>query len=363
MACFNCRSISSQAQLSALIAEADRIQYDVIGLCETKRKDPFTATWNNGVGVYLGARKSDSISGGVGFLVNPSIVDRIKEVTFYSHRLGLLILKVYKKLDIAVFIAYAPTLEKDDEEHVEFYDDLRDVIRKSPCHYKVVLGDFNARVGPRQPGEWFVGPHSEDVRNAGGERLASFCETTRFYLANSFFTKPRGKRWTYLSVNGTSRHEIDYILSNRRIITNVSVLPSFTIGSDHRLVRANVHFDQKVAKLHSLLKRKRPQMTIDIDAVRSVARTADLRENADLNVDYEHLVSVLQDIHKVCQKVAPNQQNSRLTPATKELLSRRRSLFGKPEHHVEFCQLSKLCRKKVAEDHAAYSRERRLKAA
>uniref|UniRef100_A0A914W842 Uncharacterized protein n=1 Tax=Plectus sambesii TaxID=2011161 RepID=A0A914W842_9BILA len=50
---FNARSLCANSQLSLLMDECQRVKFDVIGLSETKRKEPLTATWRDGSGVFL----------------------------------------------------------------------------------------------------------------------------------------------------------------------------------------------------------------------------------------------------------------------------------------------------------------------
>uniref|UniRef100_A0A914X019 Uncharacterized protein n=1 Tax=Plectus sambesii TaxID=2011161 RepID=A0A914X019_9BILA len=76
---FNTRLLCANSQLSLLMDECQRVKFDVIGLSETKRKEPLTATWRDGSGVFLGARKEDSISGGVGFIVAPHFLHRVRD--------------------------------------------------------------------------------------------------------------------------------------------------------------------------------------------------------------------------------------------------------------------------------------------
>ncbi|VDM82026.1 unnamed protein product [Strongylus vulgaris] len=64
------------------------------------------------------------------------------------------------------------------------------------------------------------------------------------YPQHDFFT---ATPWE--SPNGTTHAEIDHILNNRRwCLLDVSVVPSFSSGSDHRLVRAKAGFSRKLEK-------------------------------------------------------------------------------------------------------------------
>uniref|UniRef100_A0A7I4Y1L8 Endo/exonuclease/phosphatase domain-containing protein n=1 Tax=Haemonchus contortus TaxID=6289 RepID=A0A7I4Y1L8_HAECO len=172
-----CQGISSAAQLSALIDEAERIEYHVIGLSETKRKEPLSCTWTDGTSVFLEARKANSTSG-VGFLVSPNFSKHVKSVTFHGHRLAILTAHLSRDSQVTIIQAYAPTADSDEEQHDNFYVQLEELVRRQRG-YVVVMVDFNARVGSRKHGEVFIGLPSADERNepGAGERLASFWGT------------------------------------------------------------------------------------------------------------------------------------------------------------------------------------------
>ncbi|KAK6749343.1 hypothetical protein RB195_001760 [Necator americanus] len=61
---------------------------------------------------------------------------------------------------LTIFIAYAPTSSYDEEEVEAFYMDLEKFYREDHGFYKVIIGDFNARVSPRRtPEELHIGTH------------------------------------------------------------------------------------------------------------------------------------------------------------------------------------------------------------
>ncbi|CAD6194891.1 unnamed protein product [Caenorhabditis auriculariae] len=109
------------------------------------------------------------------------------------------------------------------------------------------------------------GKHGLGIRNDNGERLAELLDSRRLYHGNSLFEKPDRRRWTWKSPNGDTTNEIDHILANRKwSLLDVAVLPSFDVGSDHRLVRAKVRLNQKFLKkdYHQPSRPRRP--TYDI---------------------------------------------------------------------------------------------------
>ncbi|ETN82459.1 hypothetical protein NECAME_07948 [Necator americanus] len=118
--------------------------------------------------------------------------------------------------------------------------------------YKVTIGDFNAKVGPRRTlEELHIGTYSLQW-NEQGERLSEFIMTTKTIHGNSQFQKPSSLRWTGESPGGGYRNEIDYIIVNKRFsLVNVAVVPKFYTGSDHILLRRRFSFtmrEEKAAK-------------------------------------------------------------------------------------------------------------------
>ncbi|KAK6762897.1 hypothetical protein RB195_023557 [Necator americanus] len=97
---------------------------------------------------------------------------------------------------LTIFVAYAPT--SSHEEEVEaFYMDLEKFYREDHAFYKVIIGDFNAKVGPtRTPEGLHIETHGLQ-RNEQGERLSEFIMTTKTIRGNSQFRKPSSLRWTW----------------------------------------------------------------------------------------------------------------------------------------------------------------------
>uniref|UniRef100_A0A7I4YPZ0 Craniofacial development protein 2-like n=1 Tax=Haemonchus contortus TaxID=6289 RepID=A0A7I4YPZ0_HAECO len=197
---------TQRGTFSALIDEAGRIKYHVIGLSETKRKEPLSCTWTDGISVFLGARKTNSTSGGVGFLVSPHFSKHVKSVRFHGHRLVILIAYLSKDSQVTIIQAYAPTADSDEEQYDNFYEQLEELVRRQRG-YVVVMGDFNDRVGSRKYGEIFIVSHSAEERTEAGERLASFCELhhpTMAIVSPQSTTEKMGSylaEWTKLSRN------------------------------------------------------------------------------------------------------------------------------------------------------------------
>ncbi|EPB77701.1 hypothetical protein ANCCEY_03205 [Ancylostoma ceylanicum] len=92
------------------------------------------------------ARKPGTTSGEVGFIVVPKFARNITRATFHGHRLAALIVSLSKDIYVSIIQAYAPTADRDEVQHDEFYSDLDDLVRSQESTFVVVMGGFNARM-------------------------------------------------------------------------------------------------------------------------------------------------------------------------------------------------------------------------
>ncbi|VDP13183.1 unnamed protein product [Heligmosomoides polygyrus] len=172
---------------------------------------------------------------------------------------------------LTVFVTYAPTSDYDDEDVEAVYVELEKFYKEDHTFYKVIVGDFNAKIGPRRsPEELHIGTHGLEW-NEQGERLSEFIMSTKIIHGNSQFQKPPSLRWTWESPGGQFHNEIDHIIFNRKYcLTDVSVFPKFYTGSDHRLLRARFRFSRQGEKALKFKKRS-PRTTINWDLYTSLA--------------------------------------------------------------------------------------------
>ncbi|KAK6760590.1 hypothetical protein RB195_021886 [Necator americanus] len=51
---------------------------------------------------------------------------------------------------LTIFVVYAPTLSNEEEEVAAFHMDLEKFYREEHTFYKVTIGDFSAKIGPKE---------------------------------------------------------------------------------------------------------------------------------------------------------------------------------------------------------------------
>uniref|UniRef100_W6NCY2 Endonuclease exonuclease phosphatase domain containing protein n=1 Tax=Haemonchus contortus TaxID=6289 RepID=W6NCY2_HAECO len=157
---FNARTLASEACIEDLMMQARKIKYDVIGLTETRRHRPLHAVFETGEELFLGTSDSRGV-GGVGVLVNTHLAMNIDSYGSLTTRIGRLRLRRCGSTPaLTVFVVYAPTSSHDEEELEAFYMDLEKLYREDHTFFKVILGDFNAKIGPRRTTkELHIGTH------------------------------------------------------------------------------------------------------------------------------------------------------------------------------------------------------------
>ncbi|KAK6760791.1 hypothetical protein RB195_022021 [Necator americanus] len=138
--------------------QAKKIKYDVIRLTETGRSHTLNAVYETGQELFLGTCDSRGV-GGAGVLVNTSMAKNIDSFEQLTTRIGRLRMRRCGPTPaLTIFVAYAPTSSYEEEEVEAFYMDLEKFYREDHSFYKVIIGDFNAKVGPRRmPEELHIG--------------------------------------------------------------------------------------------------------------------------------------------------------------------------------------------------------------
>uniref|UniRef100_A0A7I4YYM3 Reverse transcriptase domain-containing protein n=1 Tax=Haemonchus contortus TaxID=6289 RepID=A0A7I4YYM3_HAECO len=344
---FNARTLASEACIEDLMMQARKIKYDVIGLTETRRHRPLHAVFETGEELFLGTCDSRGV-GGVGVLVNTHLAMNIDSYESLTTRIGRLRLRRCGSIPaLTIFVAYAPTSSYEEEELEAFYMDLERLYREDHTFFEVIVGDFNAKIGPRRTAEELhIGTHGVEW-NEQGERLSEFIMTTHTIHGNSQFQKPSHLRWTWESPGGQFHNEIDHIIFNRRFcLTDVAVVPKFYTGSDHRLLRARFRFSVRGERAMKFRKRS-PKTSINWDHFASLASKWEDSVIDNIDEEYNRLVEHLHDSATKAESL--QEAKRRLSSKTLELI-RQRGIARATGNYQQTSELAKLCREAIKED-------------
>lgn len=343
-----------------LMEQLQKFNYDVIGLCETRASTESQCRWKaNGDELIIGAGEGAHHIGGVGFIINRKYADKVIEVNVHSSRIATLKLNVGKKKPLLIVQIYAPHAGYDTEDIEKFYADV-EVQLQTPACDKLIIGDFNAQLGPKHSTQTYIGLHTGDKWTETGELMADFAERNKLFVMNSFFQKPKHKRWTFQSTNAMkTQHELDYGLSSDRLlVTNVERLNRLDVGSDHRPVRFTLNLKTNKTKRRV----KRIGRTFNSNLLKATIETTNWDLAGTLTDQYNTLCTRLQ----MCMKTASckKQKENRLSAETYELIVKRACMDrSNNKNIIEFVELSKLIRKKMREDFDNFKMKKLLEAA
>ena len=146
--------------------------------------------------------------------------------------------------NITIIQAYAPTTDYDNDDVVDVYDQLQEVIDQAPKKdILVVQGDWNAKIEEDASKNWkeTYDQYCNPETNERGLRLLEFASYNNLKVANTFGAHKPSRRWTWHSPGGDYHNQIDYIMVKRRFQSSVNIaktrfFPGAGIGSNHELV-------------------------------------------------------------------------------------------------------------------------------
>lgn len=358
----NARTLRTDEKLLELEHELQDINWDIVGICETKRKGENLVKLESGNTFYC--RGMDNASKhGVGFLIKNHIADRVISYTSINERIAKLRIQLSKMQTLQVIQVYAPTSQYSDEEIDEFYEEITKLMKESKDYYSIVMGDFNAKVGKKEDiRETCMGNCGIGQRNDRGDRLIEFAELHRLRITNTFFKKKEHRKWTWKSPNWEHKNEIDYILCDKnQMVKDTTVLSKFDIGSDHRMVRTTIKFNltqDRKKKVYNIFKK------IDIEHLKS--KTEDFQINlankfAQLTdeaqqIPYDELCETTLEAAKKIGGVVNVSRQSKLTKSTQALLKKRKEMKKLTNRNkIEYAEICKTISKKMKTDLRDYN--------
>jgi hypothetical protein len=176
-----------------------------------------------------------------GFFVHNRIISTVKRVEFVSDRMSYVTLKG-RWCDIIVVNVHAPTEDKDDDIKDSFYEEPEQVLDQFPrYHMKILLGDFNAKVGREDIFKPIIGNESlHEASDDNRARIVNFA-TSKNLIVKSTFPHRDIHKHTWTSPDGVTHKQIDPVLIDKRRHSNILDVRSFRgadCDTDHYLVVA-----------------------------------------------------------------------------------------------------------------------------
>lgn len=372
IATYNVRTLSTHARLLELMNALENTKFDVIGLSEIRRLGNSIQEYDNVILYYIGETPGLY---GVGFLVKKYLKPYIESFNGMSERVALLTLNI-NNFRVSIIQVYAPTEAASDSEIEILYDTIDKALKLSEKNL-ILMGDFNAKIGQPAPDENLIMKcHGYGTRNHRGEKLIEFAYENHFSIINTFYKKKNKQRWTWRSPDGTTKNELDFILTNfPKNVQNMQVI-NLNFPTDHRLVRATFLIQNpKASRINyannsrSLLKNKEEILRYKLSLNENKEGFINCQETNSVQECYDQIINILDTSLKKALK--PNQNKTRscvISTHTTKLIQRRSDLQKvKPKTRAmknELRALYKLVSKYIRKDYANHRKltiERHLK--
>jgi endonuclease/exonuclease/phosphatase family metal-dependent hydrolase len=126
---------------------------------------------------------------------------------------------------------------------------------------KILLGDFNAKVGRKGIFKLTVGNESShEISNNNGVTVVNFATSKILVVKSTLFSHHSIHKYTWTSPDGQTHNQIDHVLIDRRRNSSILDVRSFRgadCDSDHYLVFAKIR--------ERLAVNKRPVNKMDMD--------------------------------------------------------------------------------------------------
>ena len=226
--------------LLKLTNELKKAKIDVAAIQESGyNKDAQTSRYN----CYITFHSSNSRDHvlGTAFLVARKFEHLVLDFRMVNERLCVLRLKGRFK-NYSMINVHAPHNESSEDDKDAYYELLEKTYDDLPAHdIKIVLGDFNAKVGKEEVFRPTIGRYSlHEITNENGQRMIFFA-AVRNLVAKSTFHQHKSRHlatWKHPNDNLPS-NQIDHLLISGRHLTDVIDVKTCwkaNVDSDHYLV-------------------------------------------------------------------------------------------------------------------------------
>jgi len=212
IATWNVRTAYTPGRLAQIIKKMKSNNIDILGTSEMRWLESGQLVSDDVTVMFSGGSKHES---GVGLLLSKGAARSLIAWEPVSDRLMTARLKTRFT---TIIQAYAPTESASDTDKDDFYEQLNAILDAAPSHVvKILMGDFNAQIGPDRTGfENVMGNETMGRRTDNGERLLSMCNSNELKVGGSIFAHKHIHKGTWRSADGTTVNQIDHICISRR---------------------------------------------------------------------------------------------------------------------------------------------------
>lgn len=248
---WNVRTLYREGAVYALADVLEKYKADITALQEVRWNGKGVTTTPKGDALYYSCHETRH-EFGCGFVVSRRLKHLVSRFTPVDERLATIRIKA-KFFNISLICAHAPTEDKDEQTKDIFYERLERAYDRCPDHdIKIVLGDFNAKLGKENIFGPTVGKFSlHEETSDNGMRLTDFAAAKNMVVSSTKFRHLDIHKATWLSPDQKTRNQIDHVVIDGRhssSVLDVRSIRGANIDSDHYLVAAKVRTRLNVAR-------------------------------------------------------------------------------------------------------------------
>lgn len=237
---WNIQTLLKAGKMEEVAQELEKYKVSFGAVQEVRWKDSGTIKKKNYDFHFSGSHNARGHKG-VGFFVMQKLRQAVLGFEPISERICKLRIKG-KFCNISFVNVYAPTEDAEEDIVDDFYTELERVCDRIPRHdMKVVLGDFNAKIGKEEQNSMVAGKsglHEETSLN--GERVCMFAEAQRLIVSSTCFPHKNIHLGTWKIPGRDGCNQIDHVLTSKRWATSILDIKTCrgaNCDSDHYLVR------------------------------------------------------------------------------------------------------------------------------
>jgi hypothetical protein len=250
---WNVRSLFSIGLLKTVARELGKCKLELVGVQEFRWEKGGTE-WAQHYTFFYGQGNGDHQLG-TGVFVDRRIPSAVKRVEFISDRIERMSYTILRShwCSIIVLNMNAPCEDKGDDVKDSFYEELGRVFDQFLRHdMKILLGDFNAKVGRKNIFKLTIGNESlHEIVNDSGVKVVNFATSKNSVVKSTMFPHRKIRKYTQTSPEGYTHNQIDYILIDRRWYSSMLDVRSYRgadCDTDHYLVVAKLRERLAVSK-------------------------------------------------------------------------------------------------------------------
>lgn len=184
---WNVRYLYRTGALTIVLSDLDRYRLAITAIQEVGWTGTGHLKLEKHTVFYSGGTKHEK---GVGFIVSDQVLQNVKRFEAINDRICYLEIQC-RWFKIILITCYGPTEDKDEDKKSEFNEDIKRMYSTLPNnHIKIMLGDFNAKIGKEPTLKRTIGKESlHETSNDNGERLINLASASNMIISSTCFPR------------------------------------------------------------------------------------------------------------------------------------------------------------------------------